>query len=165
MISVYKSTIIFIYICSKFQPKKRKYTEKILIDSAITAISNGTSIHNASRMYKIPHRTLLIKFLTVSNRILTKSEDELFVKWILDGTASGFPVTKLQLLSSVKELVIREERPNCFKNETPGREWYASFMQSHPEISSHVLQNVSKCAAPITQEKIKNWFNEIYVSI
>lgn len=92
---------------------------------------------------------------------LTFEEEEIITKWILYCGTRGFPVTKSQLLDSVKKLAEEVGRETPFKDKRPGRHWYESFLKRHPQISEIVCQNLNVTRAAATEEKLRQWFDEV----
>lgn len=88
---------------------KFNYSEKDLF-AALTAVKNGDSVYQASKVYSVPFTTLYYKSKgarPVSRKmgpatILSNAEENTFVRWILHLGDAGFPVTKEQLMESVQ---------------------------------------------------------------
>ena len=74
--------------------------------------------------------------------MLTSQEEGELVDWILLCAKRGFPITKAQLLESVRVICVKKRRINPFTNNTPGRSWYEFFMKRHQNISERVAENV-----------------------
>lgn len=82
--------------------------------------------------------------------MLSKEEEDLIFKWVLDVAKAGFPVTKDQLIDSVSKLIIELNRPNPFHNSVPGDKWYDLFLNRHPIISKRVSQALTSSRADVT---------------
>lgn len=95
------------------------------------------------------------------NTILSKEEENWLVTWIIHIGNRGFPVTKDQLLDSVKMLIKKLKRESPFKDDRPGRHWYEAFLKRHPQLSLRTPQNLTKSRASVTEAKIRSWFQEV----
>ncbi|KAJ8956840.1 hypothetical protein NQ318_014254 [Aromia moschata] len=156
--------------CLMSPPKRpyRKYTS-VDMEHAIQAVKNGTSVASASKQFGIPRITLLYKVkgkYEVNCRIgpstvLTTTEEEHLVKWLLTISDHGFPATRLQLLDSVQIIMKKLKRPNTFVNDRPGRKWFHSFLKRHPQISEKLTQNLTKARSDLNEVKLRGWFNEV----
>lgn len=106
---------------------KFNYSEKDLF-AALTAVKNGDSVYQASKVYSVPFTTLYYKSKgarPVSRKmgpatILSNAEENTFVRWILHLGDAGFPVTKEQLMESVQSFLKKLEKKTIFKNNKPG---------------------------------------------
>lgn len=83
------------------------------------------------------------------------------MKWIFLCHKRGFPITKYQLLESIKHLCDYEKRKIPFINNKPGRSWYDGFLKRHPELSQRIAENVSLNRAQVSEYGIRSWFTEI----
>lgn len=92
---------------------------------------------------------------------LSKKEESKIVQWIIYLGERGFAVTKNQLLDVVRTLIIDLQRQTPFKDHRPGRHWYEGFIRRHPEIIKRVPQTLSNARAAVTENNIRNWFNEV----
>ncbi|XP_063388301.1 uncharacterized protein LOC134674175 [Cydia fagiglandana] len=148
--------------------KKKPYTS-IQLQNAISAVKDGMGISEASQKFCIPKATLHDKVhkkypedaTPGAQTVLNKEEEKQLVTWILYLSDAGFPITKPNLINTVKNLVQNLKRKNSFKNGTPGRHWYEGFMARHPELSMRVSQNLTAPRAKITEESIRAWFDRI----
>lgn len=116
---------------------EKKYTTETLLQ-AVTAVHNGDlNISAAAKLYGIPRSTLKDKVKGKSSvhakfgppSILSMVEEDILVKWILHCAEKSFPVSKNQLLDSVKQLIEKLNRENPFRNNRPGRHWYEAFLK------------------------------------
>lgn len=90
--------------------------------NAVEAVKSGITIYAASKEFYIPWSTLT-GHLTKRNNgkenkynlVLTSSEEERVVKWIIELGEMGFPITKNQLIHSIASLVKDLKRKNKFK--------------------------------------------------
>lgn len=71
------------------------------------------------------------------------------MNWIIQLAKCGFPIKKQELISTVQNIVLKENIQTPFKNGKPEEKWYSSFRRRHPEISDRfadiisLLQNLS----------------------
>jgi len=96
---------------SKKEPQRFKYTIQQL-KLAVVEIKRGKSVRSISKKYSIPRSTLNSKVKETSPKIrkggpvtvLTRGEEQHLVSWMMLMSENGFPVSKTQLLGSVKML-------------------------------------------------------------
>jgi len=106
--------------------------------AAVQTVQTGRmSINAASSKFKVPRSTLHSKIMGIyankkpgPNSILSSTHENLLVEWIFMCSQRGHPVTKLQLVNSVKILIKELNLPTPFNNDTPGRSWYEGFFKS-----------------------------------
>lgn len=130
------------------------------------------SSSNASKLYNVPRTTLRNKFTGKSPEesrgcsgvlsVLGDDNENLLVEWILTCSKMGFPVNREGLLTSVKKLVEELNIKTPFTNNKPGKKWYYSFLERHKVISQKHAEYVNRARGSVTEEKIRNWFNEVY---
>lgn len=86
------------------------------------------------------------------------------VQWILNVSRQGFPLTKNGLKFTAKKL-IDEGHGNVtktFNSENgPGRRWFQSFMERHPELSVRHAEFLHKARTSVTESSIRKWFKEV----
>lgn len=140
-----------------------------LMRKAIEAVKAGMSGRKASEMFRVPHATLARKIrlgLTEVQKmgpspVLKSDEEEMLVKWMLHVTDAGFPIEKDQILDNVQAFILKLKRPNPFKEGRPGDKWFHLFSRRHPDISTRLAQNLTKARAAVTEESLKDWFNNV----
>lgn len=135
------------------------------VKNALEAIKIGMSVRAASLKFKIPRSTLTAKkYAKYANKkpgpptVLSQHEETVLVNWILERSKIAVPVTKDQLLNSVKHLV--SDRVNPFKDNKPGLHWYRSFMRRHSQLKERVKENLSVSRSKVTENAIRAWFGE-----
>ncbi|XP_053598650.1 uncharacterized protein LOC128668867 [Microplitis demolitor] len=139
------------------------------IDAALSDIRSGVPLGVTSQKYGIPKTTLHSR---VKNKVpidakkgpktfLSTKEENQIVKWIFFLSDRGFPVTKNQLLDSVRDLINELGRKTPFTDNRPGRHWYESFLRQHPDIAKRVVQNLTSVRASVTENSLRNWFKEV----
>lgn len=151
----------------KKQPKK-KYTQQQLF-SAIQAVKNGSSQFAAAKRFSIPRSTLFNKITGKTllgkkpgpSTVLLPEEEVTIERWVFGLATRGFPVTKRQLLRSIQLYLNINKRKTVFKNNLPGRKWYDSFRERHPQISEKLSQNLTARRAAVTAENLRAWHAEI----
>ncbi|XP_055707130.1 uncharacterized protein LOC129804093 isoform X1 [Phlebotomus papatasi] len=153
-------------------PVKRevlRYDQRSL-ENALEAIRNGThSIRGASRTFQVPKTTLTDKLsgktperMWIGGRtLLTKDEEDVIVKWILESANNGQTVTKDHLLESVEMLCKATKKSTGHNSYRPGRKWYTSFLHRHPRISERISQNLSHTKDTVTKEDIIQWHTKV----
>ena len=135
---------------------------------ALEEIHNGKRISEVSRKYNIPESTIRAKKLGIyANKkpgpapVLTAEEETDLVNWIFCCCEKGFPVTKAQLLESVRVICVNLKKKNSFVNNTPGRSWYDGFLKRHPDIVQRISEKISLNRAKVSEYSLRNWFKEV----
>ena len=86
--------------------------------------------------------------------ILTKEEENILVKWIIDVGKTGFPVTVDEFLNSVQQLMQDLKRKNPFKNNRSDKTWFKGFIRRNANISRRIAHNLTVSRASVTKETI-----------
>lgn len=148
--------------------KKRCCYKKENLNLAVEEALKGISVAEVSRKYQVPESTIRAKKIgKYANKrpgpstILSADEEKELENWIFVCTDRGFPVTKHQLVESVKLLCDSDKRKTPFKSNRPGRSWYEAFLKRHPNISQRITENVSLSRAKVSEFHIRSWFSEI----
>ena len=97
----------------KMKRSEKNYSLESL-KKALDAVGKGGSIREIANRFGVPKSTLHIKLQNHypleckkgPPTVLTESEEDEVVKWILYCAERGFPVTKEQLLDCVQRLII-----------------------------------------------------------
>lgn len=143
---------------------------------AISACRLGMPVRTASARYKVPRITLRNKVKGISPAVSQgysgyasvlgpEVENEL-EEWILRCASLGFPITKHQLLDSVKKLVnVLQIKAVPFKSERPGRKWFENFLKRHRKVTQKHAEYVNSARGSVTKENIRKWFDEIQTSL
>lgn len=92
---------------------------------------------------------------------LTDEEEDQIVKCIYYLSDRGFPVTRNQLLDSVRDIINEVVRKTPFTDNRPGRHWYEAFLRRHPDIAGRVVQNLTSVQASLDENFLQNWFREV----
>ena len=131
------------------------------IELAIADLKNGKirSIREAARIYVIPRTTLQdringIKYRQITranHHILTQSEEDSLVKWVLDLDKRGLPPRHSLVREMVNYLLLQRNKPQIGKN------WITRLIKRRPEIDSKFARKYNyeraKCEDPkIIQE-------------
>lgn len=137
------------------------------VETALSAIrTENMSIRAAARKYGVPNTTLQRHINgNHSERkactVLTSTEENEIVQWILDVAQVGFPITASELKDCVQLYLDMKERKTLFKDNRPGRNWFTRFLKRHKNLSIRLAENLCKSRAAVTEEMIRNWFTEV----
>ena len=142
---------------------KKLYTKTDIINAIEDIRQKRLIISTASSEYNIPKSTLHDKWkneelIEAHHRpptILTKQEEENFIKWIFYCGERGCPVTKFQLLNLVQNYFNTMNRETIFVDNRPCRSWYQSFFSRHPDLTTRIAQNLSLIRVSVTEEKLR----------
>ncbi|KAH0819510.1 hypothetical protein GEV33_003282 [Tenebrio molitor] len=149
-------------------PKLRKYGSES-IDLALQEIQDKKmSVRAIAANYGIPKSTIHFKLKNPSSKdtygpvpYLSIEEKQRLVKWISEMGKRGFPRKVENLLSSVKNFLDHNPRPNPFKNNRPGKGWLKAFLKRNPTVTQRQSEAVSSASACVTEQDIRKWFQEI----
>jgi hypothetical protein len=149
-------------------PKLRKYGSES-IDLALQEIQDKKmSVRAIAAKYGIPKSTIHFKLKNPSSKdtygpvpYLSIEEEQRLVKWISEMGKRGFPRKVENLLSSVKNFLDHNPRPNPFKNNRPGKGWLKAFLKRNPTVTQRQSEAVSSASACVTEQDIRKWFQEI----
>lgn len=83
------------------------------------------------------------------------------VEWIMYMAEAGFPITKEQLFNSVEKLAKSLGKEATLNDGRPGKHWYKAFKLRNSEIRERVSQNFMCTRANITEERIRQWFDQV----
>ena len=61
--------------------------------------------------------------------VLTTKEEKYLVQWTIDMYEIGYGQTRQQVMEMVKKLLDKNGRPNPFKDNRPGNDWWYSFLE------------------------------------
>lgn len=77
---------------------------------------------------------------------MTDEEAYQLFKWILDNQRKGLPKRKINVQLSMKELMDASERPNPFKDTTPGTYKVVSFLTvlHHFHLNHTIKTNIHR---------------------
>lgn len=87
--------------------------------------------------------------------------ERMLKNWVKALAVVGFPVTKANLLTSVKQILKDRKEEHLFPGGTPGTTWLKLFLKRNPDISERTVEKLSKVRANVTESFIKSWYHEI----
>lgn len=148
--------------------KENQYSSETLVQ-ALDSIGKGCTIREAAYRHGIPKTTLHAKLKNHSpvnckkgpQTVLSATEKQDIVDWILYSAEKGFPVTKSHLLDCIQKYLNDTKQKTILKNNRPGKHWYTSFMSRHPQLSQRIAQNLTMTRASVSEEDLRSWFDYI----
>uniref|UniRef100_A0A0C9Q4V7 TIGD2 protein n=1 Tax=Fopius arisanus TaxID=64838 RepID=A0A0C9Q4V7_9HYME len=151
----------------KKKNKRLNYTCGDLAN-ALKTVNSGVSLRKAASAYGVPAATLGrkknnpdgIKTKTGPQTVLSKSEEDEIVNWMLYRGERGMPVSKTELLDSVQRYVTISKKHTPFIDNRPSRHWYGGFRRRHQSLTIRKPQHLSLTRASVTREDLQQWFNE-----
>jgi hypothetical protein len=154
---------------NKVAGKVRRQYGSDQTQAAIAAVRTGMPFLTASKRYGVPRIILRNKVKEISPEecsmgpptILTAEEEQRIVTWIIDIAHAGFSVTRRALVDSVAKIIRETNRKTPFIDGSPGKKWYSSFVNRHPEIYERTPEKLSGYRSQITEADIRKWFNEV----
>lgn len=147
---------------------KSNYTPEALTE-ALTKIRSGVmSRMEASQHYKIPAVTLFYKLKDKHNKnvgrpvTFTDNEEKYFENHLLMLNEMGVTMNMLDFRLIVKRyLDSNNKRIATFKNNLPGYDWGALFLERHPALKNVIGKSSQTKHAQIDKHKIKKFFDNI----
>ncbi|KAE9528887.1 hypothetical protein AGLY_012462 [Aphis glycines] len=154
-----KVPITVLNISDKMPKKTSKFDN---INAAIKAIQDdGMSQKSAAKNFGVARSTLQFK-LKNPNKQNISCGPSTFLTTNKEETLKGFPRRREDLQDSVKKILDGQERPNPFKNNLPGIDWYKAFLRRHPILSIRTSEHVINASSNVSEYDIKKWFNDIH---
>lgn len=146
------------------------YTEEELINAVSSILNKEKSLNQVSKETGILKSTLStkvnkkvpIKRKMGPNTILSVTEEDKIVKWILAKAKVGFPVHPDNIKDSIQKILKSCPRKNPFNDDRPGKKWFISFLNRHQEIGKRHTEIIFKARAAVTEKSIRLWFNNLY---
>ena len=130
------------------------------------------SIRAAAKAYGVPRSTLgdrlsgRVRVLSDGstrpgpNTVLTKEEEDRFVKYCLGMSKMGFGLTRGRLVCLVQRFLQYDGRENPFTEDRPGKSWWKGFLNRHPELGMRTPEPLSLARAiACSESKMDEWFN------
>lgn len=147
-------------------PKKKPkfaYTHEDLL-RALEAVKNGERVNMASKRFGIPQSTLDAKVRGKNpiarkmgpQPILGLEGEELLVNWIKALAVRGFPVNKLDLVTSAKQIAKDLTAKDNIVQPDVGTKWLSLFLNRHPELAERTAEKLSKVRSSVTEKKIRD---------
>lgn len=161
------------YVVVVFQmPSKKKpkfaYSHEDLF-RALEAVKGGESVNMASKRFGIPQSTLDAKVRGKNpiarkmgpQPILGLESEELLVNWIKGSAERGFPVNKLDLVTSAKQIAKNLTVKDNIVRPVVGTKWLSLFLNRHPEMAVRTAEKLGKVRSSVSEKKIRDWFLEV----
>jgi Tc5 transposase DNA-binding domain len=136
------------------------------VERALEAISQGESIYSSSRKFKVPDTTLRRRIVknqdsAIGRKPLLNLETEgLLASWIVECAEKGDPRTKEEVVVAASEICNLKNIQIPREILSPG--WLVGFMRRHKNISFRTPQSCTRASANVSEDDIRNFFNNIY---
>jgi len=148
---------------------KFKYSEEQMQLALENVTSKSLSLNKLSIKYNIPKSTLSMKLSgkTLLARkmgpcsFLSNEEEKRRKAWILNNATLGFPLKEEDVKDSVQKVIKDFPRTTPFRDSRPGEKWMKLFLKRNSEITKRNTEVISKARAAVTEEKIRDWFQEL----
>lgn len=126
------------------------------------------SQRKAAQQFNVPRATLQFRTSERFRKktthgpepILTSSEERSLEDWILASHRIEFPLRIEDVQSSVKYFLDTVPRKNPFKENTPGRGWYAAFLRRH-QVITRTAEGITAASSVVCEFDIRKWFQHI----
>ena len=154
-----------------YQKKEaRNQWEEVDIMAATDAVhSQQMTLSGSAKHYSVPRETLRRRVtgkVSMNARIgrptvLMKDEEDEIVETCQVFAEWGFGLQKDDIKSVVAQFCQHSNRPNPFKNGTPGDDWWAGFLRRHPLLVRRKPQQLQLVRAQCSRvETVNHWFIE-----
>lgn len=152
----------------------QNYTEETLHKALQLIKARQMTIREASRVHKIPVRTLYYKIrgshpgAPGGQKVLTEVEERHLVDVIIACAEFGAPLNIFDIKMTIKTYLNQQGRTiKKFKNgDTPGKDWCYNFLDRHEEkLSKRMCQNIKKARAVKGEEEIEEYFQNLARSL
>ena len=139
------------------------------MESAIEAVQNGMSQRKADFTFDVPLMTLNDKInkrydgdqVGSPTRLGTKCE-ALLVTLILFMSDIGMALKKSQVLETIKYYLVETGETNLFENNEPTDNWYYSFLNRDPVLTTKIASSMQALRAVMTQPEVfDSWFKKV----
>lgn len=112
---------------SKHKEKRMKYNAENL-KMALDAVKIGMSKKQAAKQFQVPRSTIQFRLRNPEktnprpgpSSVLTDTEENVLVNWIIQSSKRGFPRRKEDIQYSVSDFLRKAKRRSLFKNDLPG---------------------------------------------
>ena len=146
---------------------KKVGSKEDAIHNAVEDIRSGKcSFRKAELKYGIPRSTLndyTTGRVEIGKRqgpqpVLRKDEELYLVNWAVEMNKIGYGQTRRQICEMVKKILDKDGRPNPFKDNRPGKDWWYAFLARNNltirSPSSLEMYRVSAC----TKQNLESWY-------
>ena len=126
-------------------------------------------LRQAAIKYDIPKSTLsdyLTDKVEVGSRpgpppVLTRDEEKALADWAVEMSRIGYGQTRRQICEIVMKLIEKDHRPNPFKDNRPGKDWWYSFLKRNEGLSLRTASSLElPRASACTKEALLKWYTE-----
>lgn len=146
-----------------------KYTQAELINAVSSLKNKKKTLNEVLREKGIPKYTLSTKInkkIPMNQKIgpptvLSDSEENRIVKWILAKTKVGFSIHPETLIDSIQKILKETNKPNTFTDDRPGKKWLSLFLKRHQNIANRNAELISKSRAAVIETSIRYWFADV----
>lgn len=157
----------------------RKYVRKVggrsylqysseSMDAALEAVrEKRCSLRKAARSYRIPFSTLrdtlngLHQKTVGGQTVLTEAQEadlresiEIVGEW-------GFPLTPATTKLLVKNFLDSNQAKTRFHNNTPGNDWFTSFMKRSHSLTTRWSENIKRNRAKVSPAVVNEYFDNL----
>nr|XP_029725126.1 uncharacterized protein LOC115265069 [Aedes albopictus] len=150
----------------KSSPRKQYCAEEL--EKAVEEARKTGKIRRAAKKYQVPFSTVqrYLRTPPKSKRpgpgtVLTAEEESRIKTWILYMSRAGFPLSDSDVFNSVVDYVDKIRKKRDIPTTFPSRNWTKRFLERHPELKKKRITKLSKAAAVVTEQQIRNWFLEV----
>ena len=147
----------------------KELTKEERIAIAVDELNYGRlSYRGAQAKYGIPRSTLsdhALGKVTLGKKpgpspVLTPEEEKYLAQWTIDMYEIGYGQTRQQVTEMVKKILDKDGRPNPFKDNRPGKDWWYSFLTRNKLAWRSPSALEAYRASACTKEKLEEWYTK-----
>lgn len=138
------------------------------LEKALFDVSRRMPLKQAAITHSIPRTTLRDKYqgrykknVKGPDTNLPECYERSICSWIQTCNRAGFPVSKIQLINTMQELVEKNKIETKFKDNKPGYKWVLLFLARYPILSVRTSQTLVRARAEVTVENLEAWFRDV----
>ncbi|KAK3099982.1 hypothetical protein FSP39_012930 [Pinctada imbricata] len=151
----------------KGYPKSPNRTERTR--KALVMVENKISINRAATKCNLPYGYLYRRVtgeVELESRngpppVFNKREEEQMANWLSEMARRGMGLTPKDFILFIQKVLIKDQRPNPFKDNTPGYDWYYAFMARNRRIVDLRKETpLDYSRSKLTRAEIDQWYIE-----
>ena len=147
--------------------------DRTKLAEAVAACRSGISLRRAAQCFNIPKLTLgdriagkiPIDAAPGKKTIIPKETEHKIANMAIDAANSGFGLTRLGIMKKAGEICRKVGVKTPFRQNIPGKDWWAGFKKRHPEVTLRKPESLSslrsRAGNPVTVGKYYMELNKI----
>jgi transposase-like protein len=143
---------------------RKRYNEDNLQQAVKEVKENRMTLGEAAREFQVPKTTL---FDRVKERVTDKSgrptvlsemEEQYLVERLIVLGDWGFPVSRRDLRTLIKNYLDGQGRTTRFPDNFPGKDFVTGFLARHKELTVRTASQIKRSRAAVSREDVRSFF-------